>query len=80
MFARINNVAHITRKNIVQQNVFIKKIFENEHAISAKVFIKRLIFNVRKSKLHVSRCANAKKFDNYDFFVCFNIEKCNDMN
>ena len=25
IFAKINNIAHITRKNIDQQNVFIKK-------------------------------------------------------
>ena len=36
--------------------------------------------NCCKNEVHVSRCANAKKFDDHDFFICFNIEKRNNMN
>ena len=49
-FAKASNVAYITRKNIVQQNVFIKRMFQNEDAISARTFTKYLILNVQKSK------------------------------
>ena len=34
----------------------------------------------RENEVYVLRCAKAKKFDDYDFFVRFNIEKCNNMN
>ena len=49
-FARINNVAYIVRKNIVSQNVFIKKMHQNEDAISVKNFTKYLIINTLESK------------------------------
>ena len=48
--AKINNVAHIVRKNIVSQNVLIRKMQQNEDAIFAKNFIKHLIINVLKNK------------------------------
>ena len=50
IFAKINNVAHIVRKNIVSQNVLIRKMQQNEDAISAKNFIKHSIINVLKGK------------------------------
>ena len=50
IFARINNAAHIIRKSIVSQNVFIRKTHQNEDAISAKNFTKHSIINVLKNK------------------------------
>ena len=50
IFARINSVAYIIHKNIISQNVFIKKMQQNEDAISAKNFTKHLIINVLKNK------------------------------
>ena len=50
IFVRINNAAHIMRKNIISQNVFIKKMQQNEDAISAKNFTKHSIINVLKNK------------------------------
>ena len=50
IFAKINNAAHIVRKNIISQNVFIKKMHQNENAILAKNFIKHSIINILKSK------------------------------
>ena len=38
------------RKNIVSQNVFIRKMHQNEDAISAKNFTKYSIINILKSK------------------------------
>ena len=48
--ARINNVAHITRKSINSRNVFIKKRHQNDDANLAKKFTKHLTFNVLKNK------------------------------
>ena len=50
IFIKINNVAHIMRKNIVSQNIFIKKMQQNENAIFAKNFIKHSIINILKNK------------------------------
>ena len=50
IFAKINNAAHIIRKNIVLQNVFIKRMQQNENVISAKNFIIHSIINVLKNK------------------------------
>ena len=47
---KTNNVAHIVRRNIVPQNVFIKKMQQNEDTISAKNFTKHSIINVLKNK------------------------------
>ena len=50
MSAKINNVAHIARKNINSRNVFIRKKHRNDDASLAKRFTKRLTFNVLKNK------------------------------
>ena len=50
IFAKINNAAHIMRKNIISQNTFIRKMYQNENAISAKNFTKHSIINILKSK------------------------------
>ena len=48
--AKINNAAHIMRKNIVLQNVLIRKMQQNENAIFTKIFTEHSIINVLKSK------------------------------
>ena len=50
IFIRINNAAYIVRRNIVSQNVFIRKMQQNKDVISAKNFIKHSIINVSKDK------------------------------
>ena len=50
IFVKINNAAYIVRKNIILQNMFIRKIYQNEDAIFAKNFIKHSIINVLKDK------------------------------
>ena len=50
MFIKINNAAHIVRKNINLRNIFIRKRSQNNDANSAKKFTKRSIFNILKSK------------------------------
>ena len=47
---RINNAAYIMRKNIISQNFFIKKMYQNENAIFAKNFTKHSIINILKNK------------------------------
>ena len=48
--ARINSAAHIVRKNIILQNVLIRKMQQNEDATFAKNFTKHSIINVLKNK------------------------------
>ena len=48
--AKINNAAHILRRNIISQNVFIKRIYQNEDATLVKNFIKHSIINILKDK------------------------------
>ena len=50
MFAKINNTAYITRKNINSRNIFIKKRRQNDDASLARRFIKYSIFNVLKNR------------------------------
>ena len=50
IFERTNNIAYIIRKNIISQNVFIKKIYQNDNTISVKNFIKHSIINILKNK------------------------------
>ena len=50
IFIRLNNVAHIMRKSIVSQNIFIKRMQQNRSAIFAKNFIKHSIINILENK------------------------------
>ena len=50
IFIKINNAAYIVRKNIILQITFIKRMQQNEDAISAKNFTKHLIINILKNK------------------------------
>ena len=49
-FAKINNAAHIVHKSIVSQNIFIRKMQQNENATFVKNFTKHSIINVLKHK------------------------------
>ena len=48
--AKTNSAAHIVRRNIVPQNVLIRRMQQNEDAVSAKNFTKHSIINVLKDK------------------------------
>ena len=61
MFAKINNVAHIMRRNIDSRNVFIRKRRWNDDASFAKEFTKRLIFNVLKNRQKKRKSKSQRK-------------------